>query len=451
MTYELDKSQYDGSVFIWSDPCLNDTDWDGYDDKKERELGSNPIVANFYIEKEDFEYITGNNYFTSSDYLNTYSNSKFESSMIWLGNNVFSSNGDKVSLYKKAIIDYIDVTLNSKKTEYEIQELLDVEKSIYEAFYDNANVAYETLKISGIKDDVHDYNMNKIKDFQIQMQRRIEDMNITYYPAFQTKEDFYKRIDEAKGEYYKLSEQVDAINTKVNLKNMKIKKIDKLMKYIGFTLDVTDTVISSREIYNDYITFKSNVSIMDDGIYLLETFKQSDNLYIRSAASDLLDIANKNYQNAIYAWEEIAIYLSKNAAHYFVTEALSKLPKFGPFVSFFFISTDFLSNATEISLYAEYTVANATIANSLCEEICKMAESGEQLKYGISISKNYKTVAKSFTDLIVLRRNAEEQYIKLNKSLPFYLEWAEKDCLEHAENNINTLNVILSKYSYIIN
>ena len=64
MTYELDKSQYDGSVFIWSDPCLNDTDWDGYDDKKERELGSNPIVANFYIENEDFEYITGNNYFT---------------------------------------------------------------------------------------------------------------------------------------------------------------------------------------------------------------------------------------------------------------------------------------------------------------------------------------------------------------------------------------------------
>ena len=115
MTYELDKSQYDGSVFVWSDPCLNDTDWDGYDDKKERELGSNPIVANFYIENEDFEYITGNNYFTSSDYLNTYSNSKFESSMIWLGNNVFSSNGDKVSLYKKAIIDYLDVNLNSKK------------------------------------------------------------------------------------------------------------------------------------------------------------------------------------------------------------------------------------------------------------------------------------------------------------------------------------------------
>ncbi len=29
MTYELDKSQYDGSVFVWSDPCLEDTDGDG--------------------------------------------------------------------------------------------------------------------------------------------------------------------------------------------------------------------------------------------------------------------------------------------------------------------------------------------------------------------------------------------------------------------------------------
>jgi uncharacterized protein (TIGR03034 family) len=39
MTYELDKSQYDGSVFIWSDPCLNDTDGDGLDDL----LDNNPI------------------------------------------------------------------------------------------------------------------------------------------------------------------------------------------------------------------------------------------------------------------------------------------------------------------------------------------------------------------------------------------------------------------------
>ncbi len=35
MTYELDKSQYDGSVFVWSDPCLEDTDGDGVWDNKD--------------------------------------------------------------------------------------------------------------------------------------------------------------------------------------------------------------------------------------------------------------------------------------------------------------------------------------------------------------------------------------------------------------------------------
>lgn len=74
----------------------------------------------------------------------------------------------------------------------------------------------------------------------------------------------------------------------------------------------------------------------------------------------------------------------------------------------------------------------------------------EQLKNGISISNNYRIAAKRFTDLIVLRKNAEQQYIKLNESLPFYMEWAEKDCLEHAKNNITILNDILSKYSYTI-
>ncbi len=39
MTYELDKTQYDGSVFVWSDPCLDDTDGDGLDDL----LDNNPI------------------------------------------------------------------------------------------------------------------------------------------------------------------------------------------------------------------------------------------------------------------------------------------------------------------------------------------------------------------------------------------------------------------------
>lgn len=35
MTYELDKTQYDGSVFVWSDPCLEDTDGDGVWDNED--------------------------------------------------------------------------------------------------------------------------------------------------------------------------------------------------------------------------------------------------------------------------------------------------------------------------------------------------------------------------------------------------------------------------------
>ena len=83
--------------------------------------------------------------------------------------------------------------------------------------------------------------------------------------------------------------------------------------------------------------------------------------------------------------------------------------------------------------------------------MCEMVNTGEQLKNGISISKNHRTAAKRFTDLIVLRKNAEQQYVKLNESLPFYIKWSEKDCLQHAKNNITILNEILAKYSYTIN
>ncbi len=51
MTYELDKTQYDGSVFVWSDPCLNDTDGDGLWDNED------PLVLKYGISnKMSYDY-----------------------------------------------------------------------------------------------------------------------------------------------------------------------------------------------------------------------------------------------------------------------------------------------------------------------------------------------------------------------------------------------------------
>ncbi|MEF2619772.1 MAG: hypothetical protein U0N02_02975 [Clostridia bacterium] len=75
-----------------------------------------------------------------------------------------------------------------------------------------------------------------------------------------------------------------------------------------------------------------------------------------------------------------------------------------------------------------------------------MAKSGEQLQNGISISRDYKVAARRFVNLIVLRINAEEQYIAYSKAFPWYSEWLDKDNQEHAQNNIDRLNNILVKY-----
>ena len=75
-----------------------------------------------------------------------------------------------------------------------------------------------------------------------------------------------------------------------------------------------------------------------------------------------------------------------------------------------------------------------------------MAKSGEQLQNGISISRDYKTAARRFVNLIVLRINAEEQYIAYSKAFPWYSEWLDKDNQEHAQNNIDRLNNIFVKY-----
>lgn len=166
------------------------------------------------------------------------------------------------------------------------------------------------------------------------------------------------------------------------------------------------------------------------------------------AASELLSVAKSNYDSAIYAWEEVASSLYNKAEYLIAVKAISKLPKYGSYITFFLIGTEFLSNASEMSLYAEYTVANATIANTLCEEMCEMANTGEQLKNGISISQDYKTAAKRFTDLIVLRKNAEKQYVAFSDSMPWYYGWTDEDNKAHAQNNISKLDEMLSRYSY---
>ena len=107
-TSEVNKNEYDGTVYCGSDPTLIDTDWDTYDDKKEYELGSNPSVANFYIENEDYEFVMNNDYYNSDAYRTMYNNSVLTQMYVGLGNYVFNSNYSKVELYKTAIVDYLN-------------------------------------------------------------------------------------------------------------------------------------------------------------------------------------------------------------------------------------------------------------------------------------------------------------------------------------------------------
>ena len=74
-----------------------------------------------------------------------------------------------------------------------------------------------------------------------------------------------------------------------------------------------------------------------------------------------------------------------------------------------------------------------------------MAKSGEQLQNGISISRDYKTAARKYVDLIVLRINAEEQYIAYSKAFPWYSEWLDKDNQEFGEQLLDSGKVPAKK------
>ncbi len=227
---------------------------------------------------------------------------------------------------------------------------------------------------------------------------------------------------------------------------MSIKFLDNSVYYLGGVIDIANWGIVAIDTYCNYINFKSSVQEMEDGIKILEIFTQSDDIYVKKAALELLDYANIEYENAYYEWLQAAQSFEEDLIGAEVFAIINKLPKYGSYASLFVVVSDWATNIGETATQAEYTFANATVAESLRKEIWEMAKTGEQLQNGISISRDYKTAARRFVNLIVLRINAEEQYIAYSKAFPWYSEWLDKDNQEHAQNNIDRLNNILVKY-----
>lgn len=446
MTYELDKSQYDGSVFVWSDPCLKDTDWDSYDDKTENELGSNPLIANFYIESEDFEFVVNCDYMSNSYQYYYDGPLSLMPAYVWLGNYVFSSNYDKVELYKTAIVNYIIRTLNSNKTIYESQEWIELEKSIYEQYNDTVGLAYNILGTYGTP-DITKRDMELIKDFQSKMRENLSIIN-SYGSDSGLSEGSIERIRQANLEFEYLSSQVDAVSKKINLKNMSIKFINGSIKGLSKIMDYTDWAVSAIDTYSRYVSFKSGVYMMEDAIELLEIFSKTDNVYVKQAALELLDYANTEYEKSYYEWIQAIQSLEEDAIGTGINIAIARLPEYGPYASLFLIVSDWATNISDTAEQAEYTYANSDISFALSHEIRSAVLDGEKLKNGYSISKDYKGIAKRFNDLIVLRINAEEQYIAYSKSYPWYSEWANINNQKIAESNINKLKNIMDKYFY---
>ena len=191
--------------------------------------------------------------------------------MMWLGNNVFSSNGDKVELYKKAIIDYLDVNLNSKKTEYELQELYDLEKSIYQKFNDYINSAYQVIDISGKPDASLQKDKELLNEFKASIQRRYEILNETYDHNAESRQSFFKRMDEAANEYE---------------------------WYVSQTKTLDKRIIKLYNLNDEYYTAKQLCSIIQNNKeYIFEVWDEEDNEVTQKRYELFLQGAHKFLDN----------------------------------------------------------------------------------------------------------------------------------------------------------
>lgn len=431
---------------VLSDPTDEDTDDDGYNDDIERNLGTEPLMFNVIFDKDEYDYLMDNDYFDSSGYRQYYYDHSIEAAAVVIGSSFFAGKPNRVDLCKLAIAEYLNYLYDGVKTAYKIDQLINLEESMYESIIDTIDSELTILEETKIWDANIEKDVKLLEELKGEMLRKKADMKSVYYKDAESIENFYKRMDETRELYNKTADQVESLEKQINIKKQKFPKLKRITDWadkIAFSLE---TALTFRKSLETYMNFADIIERMEMGIEVLEVLEKSPDPDVSKAAGILKQYAFNAENDLSFALHEANNAAGDVIVYYSINVALAKVPYVGVWLELTIVLGNILINYGDMSEQAELLITKAYISDAMAGQLQKNIKFNSANNVVYSSSGYAKYTAKYLINLIMGRCDAESQCVMFYEAFPWYLEWRNSQNIEHAKNNITVLNDYLNNY-----
>jgi len=434
-------------LLVDSDPTMVDSDDDQMNDYNEFINGSERLAQNFFILKEDYDYVKNASNFEAPLVAFEDENNVFVSSMYSFGNSFLSGNGGNYELDRKAIIEFVNL-VKSNDLMNQNNDMADLTQNVFDGIVANLDAGLFLLNNSHTTSSNKDKEaLNELKSI---MQRRKKEINQVYRPEAISKEMYYKQIDDAMALYNDAAMKYDVLNKELRIKSLRFKIAEASNQLLGYIIIPIDAYFSAKDTIQVYSEFFDSIREYESTIEILDIIinhsSSIDPSNVKSAAVHLKSYCVQNYNESVSkAFEAMNSAGGIISSSVFYT-LLSKIPGYGAGVAGTLGLYTLISNMDDVSLHHEYTCAKEQIANTLAVENNNLFQVSKNETYVYSSPKEYTKGKKLFYYLIMARKTAEESCLNYFKSEPFYTEWINNDCIVFSEKAISNLNTIQQKY-----
>lgn len=435
---------------IRSDPTSGNADLDNYSDYQELvSLGTSPLRKNTNINYSELNYVIDTNTYQSEIFKDCYENDEFLQSYIWCGNHIFSANWSQVDLYKSSIISYFSEYVDQYAYYYETESLYDFEVNLYHKILEELTEAKSLIENSNIIDSSINEKKELLDNTYLAMKLYWEESHRTFYPQFETKEQYYNRIDDMRNMYDKISEKVPELEKNIYTESS-LNKFIKSSKKETIVLSVFDAAFSAKEIIDEYIKVESNFSIFEENMYILDLLSScADNNNMKKASEELKEYMAETYDNAIVVMSDTLKQIDYTLAYNTIKIFIAGLGSYGLIVVAIVDTYNILTNISEVSKYAEFAYSAAYLSHILNDDFQYYIKDSEFSQTGSYVFyTNSYDVQKKYLNLVSSRISAEQFYIEYTTKYAFYQEWMYWYDKNDAQINIDYLKTIIDHFNF---
>lgn len=449
-----------------SNPTTKFSDADPYDDKEETiDLRTDSLVDNGYMYQNDIDGLNNNSLYQSSIYEEKYNDSKFEQGTTWVGNYIFGSNYDYQEIDKDMLVDYF-ASMNEEACEY--CEYLNVSSMVQSYIY-QLDLQMDNARGILVK---RGENIDALLDLQKQIEHSRKAMaDLVKSSSVFSKEEFYKQVDSIQESINTATSKSEALKNvlktqEVPVKNKLIifsngKSSEKVVKVVGNVSNVLQVANGISNGVKDFLEYKSNLEVIQDNIYVLETVAaNADDDNLKEAAESLLFIMRNKYNQAIYAITDVSIEATEEVINIALHTAIAAIPVVGVWIEIGISLASILIPISDMSKYHIRICGASCLSRCMGENLLSnlsryslhSTANGSQI-YEIP-SENMPDMVRYYINLIDARIFAEKDMSDLVGMRPQWLKWyytlIGKDgdsILSGCTETVNNLKLKRYKYS----